>query len=298
MMSSFIILEKDWRRKKMKINNEKKYIDPLVTAIAIAKKDLIINIRYPLEVIFWAVVPVLWILPHIFSGIALSGGYQNQILASAVGSGDFIQFIAIGSITYTYAAATIWGMANALRWEQYSGTLESLYLAPVSRFSILMGGTISQAVISTIQVIIQFAIFAILFGIWYPLPAFIPVVFIVVLMIVAFQGFAFMLAAVIMFFKDPDVLNDFISTLINIVSPVSYPLNAVPLSLRIISLLIPLTYALIGIRLILMQLSELFTLEQITLALLLLSVLFWLIGYSLFLFAERKTKKKGSLGGY
>jgi len=273
-------------------------IESFRIAMEIAKKDLIIEVRYPLELVFWGVVPVLWVMPFILAGIAISGGYQSGILGSAIGSGDFIQFIVIGAVIYSYVGSAIWGMANALRWEQYTGTLESLYLSPATRFSILLGGSLSRAVTATIQAAIQFVIFAMVFSIWYPLEALLPVMLLVVLMITSFQGFAFLLAAVIMLLKDPDVLNDFLSSLIYLISPVNYPLTAIPVYLRTLSLIIPLTYTLIGARAILMAVPAMFTLEEIILILACLTAMFWILGYSVFVIAEHWTKRIGKLGTY
>ncbi len=285
------------KKAKKNSDKEKRYIS-LTAAFSIAKKNLVISSRYKLEVIFWGVVPVLWVLPFILSGVAISGGYNNQNLASITGTGDFIEYIIIGSIIFSYMGSAIWAMGNALRWEQYTGTLEVLYLAPVSRLTILLGASLSQSIIATIQAILQFILFSVIFGIVYPLPKLLIVAFLLLLMIIGLYGFAFLLAAVIIFFKDPDVLNDFINTFFYIVTPVNYPLEAIPVSLRIFGFLIPVTYAIIGARSILLSINTTFTLENIIMILIALSAILWAIGYSIFKAAEYWTKKKGKLSAY
>ncbi|MGQ4833651.1 MAG: ABC transporter permease [Candidatus Asgardarchaeia archaeon] len=270
----------------------------LVAAFSIAKKNLIISSRYKLEIIFWGVVPVLWVLPFILSGIAISGGYSNQNLANTVGTGDFIEYIIIGSIIFSYMGSAIWAMGNALRWEQYTGTLEVLYLAPVSRLTILMGASLSQSIIATIQAVLQYLIFSLIFGIVYPIPKLLVVGFLLLIMIIDLYGFAFLLAAVIIFFKDPDVLNDFINTFFYLVTPVNYPLDAIPYPLRIFGFLIPVTYTIIGARSILLSINTTLTLESILIVLIALGVALWVVGYSTFKTAEYWTKKRGKLSAY
>jgi len=285
------------KRKSKRVDIDIKYMN-IRAMLSIAKKELIIASRYKLQVVFWGVVPVLWVLPFILTGIAISGGTDSEILESTIGTGNFVEFIIIGAIIFSYMGSTIWVMGNALRWEQYSGTLESLYLAPVSRMTILIGATLSQTIIATIQAILQFLIFSFLFGVVYPFHKIVIVAFLVLLMIIGLYGFAFFIAAVIIFFKDPDVLNDFISTFFYLVTPVNYPLEAIPVSLRIFGLIMPVTYALIGSRMILMSLKSSFTLESIIFALIILAIVFWIVGYSTFKFAEYWTKQRGKLSAY
>ncbi|MCD6484198.1 MAG: ABC transporter permease [Candidatus Odinarchaeota archaeon] len=267
-------------------------------ALTIAKKQIRIATRYKLQVVFWGVAPVLWVIPIIFTGLAISGGASNEFLKSTVGTGNFIDYVIIGTIIYSYMGSTIWAMGNSLRWEQYSGTLETLYLAPVSRLNILLGSSLSQSVIATLQAMIQFMIFSLFFNIVFPFSKVVVVAFLVLLMVIGLYGFAFFLAAIIIFLKDPDILNDFIDTFFYLVTPINYPLEAIPSVLRIFGLLIPLTYTIIGARAILIGVNSIFTLWQIIVILVGLAAILWASGYLVFKVAEQWTKKKGKLSAY
>ena len=267
-------------------------------ALTIAKKQIRIATRYKLQVVFWGVAPVLWVIPIILTGLAISGGASNEFLKSTVGTGNFIDYVIIGTIIYSYMGSTIWAMGNSLRWEQYSGTLETLYLAPVSRLNILLGSSLSQSVIATLQAMIQFMIFSLFFNIVFPFSKVVVVAFLVLLMVIGLYGFAFFLAAIIIFLKDPDILNDFIDTFFYLVTPINYPLEAIPSVLRIFGLLIPLTYTIIGARAILIGVNSIFTLWQIIVILVGLAAILWASGYLVFKVAEQWTKKKGKLSAY
>jgi len=267
-------------------------------ALTIAKKQIRIATRYKLQVVFWGVAPVLWVIPIILTGLAISGGASNEFLKSTVGTGNFIDYVIIGTIIYSYMGSTIWAMGNSLRWEQYSGTLETLYLAPVSRLNILLGSSLSQSVIATLQAMIQFMIFSLFFNIVFPFSKVVVVAFLVLLMVIGLYGFAFFLAAIIIFLKDPDILNDFIDTFFYLVTPINYPLEAIPSVLRIFGLLIPLTYTIIGARAILIGVNSIFALWQIIVILVGLAAILWASGYLVFKVAEQWTKKKGKLSAY
>ena len=267
-------------------------------ALTIAKKQIRIATRYKLQVVFWGVAPVLWVIPIILTGLAISGGASNEFLKSTVGTGNFIDYVIIGTIIYSYMGSTIWAMGNSLRWEQYSGTLETLYLAPVSRLNILLGSSLSQSVIATLQAMIQFMIFSLFFNIVFPFSKVVVVAFLVLLMVIGLYGFAFFLAAIIIFLKDPDILNDFIDKFFYLVTPINYPLEAIPSVLRIFGLLIPLTYTIIGARAILIGVNSIFALWQIIVILVGLAAILWASGYLVFKVAEQWTKKKGKLSAY
>ncbi|MEM0171961.1 MAG: hypothetical protein QXV57_05315, partial [Thermoproteota archaeon] len=97
----------------------------LKVSTSTAKKELLINFRYSLWVIFWAVMPVFWLTPMIFQGEALIGGRSSSSFATLAGNADFITFNIIGSSLYAYVMSALWGMGLSLRREQWSGTLET-----------------------------------------------------------------------------------------------------------------------------------------------------------------------------
>ena len=108
-----------------------------------------------------------------------------------------------------------------------------------------------------------------------------------------------MLAGLILVFKDPHVLTDFVDSVIYTVSPVNYPIQALPAAVRFGAFLVPSTLAIIAIReMAITGTLELFSYLQTILGIGLIIIMFWLLGIISFRYAERWTKQRGSMGGF
>jgi len=267
-------------------------------SIEIAKNSLRISFRYPANFLVWGVLPVLWLLPFIFTGLAFTGGTANPIFEGKTGYSDFIPFIVLGWVVYSYVDSSVWGVGNTLRWYQYAGVLEPMFLIPVPRLSILLGAALAELVATTITTLIQFTLCIVLFGLRFAFTSVLPVLLLMFLMVVAFTGFAFAFAGLILVFKDPSVLTEFVDAVIYILTPVNYSVNVLPAWVQPLSLVVPSTFALIGIREAALAAAGLPQIWTDIAALLILDVTFWLLGIVIFRLAEQHTRKQGKLGAF
>jgi len=118
-------------------------------------------------------------------------------------------------------------------------------------------------------------------------------------MVIGLYGFGFMLAALILVFKDPSVLSELVSETSYMISPVNYPINALPRPVQFAAYMIPTTIGIITIREIAITGAwNLLSFSQALIALGALAVLFWIIGLACFQFAENWTKQRGHMGGF
>ncbi len=265
----------------------------------IALKNLRIALRYPANIIVWGIIPLLWIAPYLLMMTAIGGSAGNTYFSEISGFDDFIRFVVIGWFVYMYVDNSIWGIGNTFRWEQFSGTLEPLFLAPVPRISILLGGAFSDSVQTTISALVLLAFSCLLFGVTYSVTMILPVIIVLLLMLFALFGFGFMLAGLIIVFKDPSVLTELVDAVVFTVTPVNYPIEVLPKYAQVLSYLMPATLAIGIIRELTMTASfEPGSYLLGVLGLLSLLALFWAVGLAVFRYAEHWTKERGSMGGF
>ena len=93
-------------------------------------KNLLHLTRYKFDLMFWAILPILWVIPVILQGQAMAGGSTSTAFAQLAGTEDYLTFVIIGSVLFGFVMSALWGAGNAIRWEQQSGTLQSLWSAP------------------------------------------------------------------------------------------------------------------------------------------------------------------------
>jgi ABC-2 type transport system permease protein len=264
-----------------------------------AVKNIRIAIRYPTNVLIWGLLPILWLAPYLLMMTAVAGPSTSEYFSEVSGFSDFLQFAVIGWFIFKYIDASIWSIGNNFRWEQFSGTLEPLFVTPVPRISILLGAAFSDTVQTTISAFILLFTAMALFGVSYTLVAIGPITVIMLLMIVAFYGFGFMLAGMILVFKDPSVLTELINNAVFTVSPITYPLQVLPAPARFAAYLIPSTIAIVVVReLAITGTYDLFQFLQSIALMCGILIFFWAIGIAVFNHGEKWTKQRGSMGGF
>jgi len=264
-----------------------------------AVKNIRIAIRYPTNVLIWGLLPILWLAPYLLMMTAVAGPGTSTYFSEISGFSDFLQFAVIGWFIFKYIDASIWSIGNNFRWEQFSGTLEPLFVTPVPRISILLGAAFSDTVQTTISAFILLFTAMALFGVSYTLVAIGPIIVIMLLMIVAFYGFGFMLAGMILVFKDPSVLTELINNAVFTISPITYPLQVLPGPARFAAYLIPSTIAIVVVReLAITGTYDLFQFLQSIAMMCGILIFFWAVGIAVFNYGEKWTKQKGSMGGF
>ena len=242
--------------------------------------------------------PFIYLLPYVLYGYAILGGRFSENLKSMTGVADMVAYTFIGYLIMGFLNTACWAMGASLRKEQWYGTLDTVFVAPVPRWVYVAGmaahSTCHQGLIMLIQAIVITTVFSIIFktsGIFY-------VLIIVALMIMALYGLGIMVAGFTIGLKQWWVLSETVSTLITIVTPIAYPLAVLPIFLRKVSLLLPTTYGVMGVRHFL--LGELLSIDLTTIVVRLVIILIvWLFfGLGIFMFMDRFGRKKGILSTY
>jgi ABC-2 type transport system permease protein len=261
-------------------------------------KNLKFLLAYPVVFVFWAIFPIFWFIPFILQGQAFVGGLQSSSFAEIAGTPDFIPFVVLGAILNSYVLTSLYGMGESIRREAYRGTLDYILSSPCNKAFILIGKALSESLSSTVFAISQLAICIVFFGIELTVGIIMPVIFIIILLILGLYGIALILAAVSLRYKQAHDLAHTLDYVFYIFSPVRYPLASLPLWAQILGKLLPLTYALIAVRSIMLLKESLSVVYLEVLALLIIDVIVILLGFHLFNWMEKKTKKTGTISHY
>jgi ABC-2 type transport system permease protein len=259
------------------------------------KKDFKILLAYPAEIAFWIVWPILWVIPLIFQGKALVGGLQSAQFGSLAGTEEFIPYVLIGAIVSTYMFSAVWSMGNALRNEMFYGTLEHILSAPVRPVQILLGKGIYNSMMSTAFVIIQVVLCVFIFGLQLTLARILPMMLFLLLLLIGLYGVGFMAAAITLLIKEAHGVLHMFEYVLFLFSPIRYPVEVHPIT-RMVSIFIPLTYALIALRGLLLGIE--FDFWKNSLILFCIDVIIIPLGLFIFTTVEKRAKTRGTLAHY
>ena len=261
------------------------------------KKTIDIALSYPIFLVFWGIAPLLWLLPFVFQGKALVGGMSSPAFKALTGSANFLPFILIGTMVSTYIFSGLWGVGNSLREETYWGTLEYIIASPTNPVVVLLGKTLAEFILASINVIIQAIIATFFLGVNLTLAKIFPVMLIVLLLLIGFYGFAIAFAGFTLLIKEVHGYVHSLEWVFYLFSPIRYPVEVSSIT-KTLSALIPLTYALVAIRGIILLNKHIVNLWQTMIILIGMDIVLIIGGYLLFQYLERKTRQAGTISQY
>ena len=284
------LFQRMWKRKG--------FVAELRAANALAIKQWKVEFSYPLSVLWFIVMPFLWFIPLLLAGTAIAGGVESTNLETLVGTGDWLSYVAIGSAYTGLAISMMWGTGFALRREQNVGTLETLMTTPMGRGTLVWGSSLHNLQHGGLGVILQLGASVLIFGVRLNIWGVLPALGIVALSIIALQGLVFTVVCIILLAKQAWMLVEFLSSLLFLVAPLSYPIAVLPPILQYISIGSPLTWSVEGFRGVLMTGLGGPVVVNAVIALIVLDVVFLAIGMLMFRYTERFVRKKGALSQF
>ncbi|MBN1179210.1 MAG: ABC transporter permease [Anaerolineae bacterium] len=267
----------------------------LAAILAIAKKDALHFIRYPMNAVFRIIQPLIWIAPVYFLSLTFVVDGSNTGFAGYTGTTDFVSFILLGSILSNYINAVFWGIGYSLREEMDSGVLESNWMAPMSRGLLLVGRTVASLVITTFTSVAMLVLARLLFG-FRATGSVLAAFGTLVPMLVALYGFGFAFAALVLIVREPNMMVDVLSYLVSSMSGANFPVNVLPRFLLPISLAIPLTYGYDAVRSYVLGTRTLIPVHYEVIILVGFMIVMVPAGYAFFKLVERRCRQLGTLG--
>ena len=179
--------------------------------------------------------------------LMLALGYGIGAIYRKAGEGNYLNFLVPGIITQTVLlSAVFWGII--ILQDKRFGFLAEMLVAPVSRIKILMGSTLGGATISIMQGLIVFVV-SIVFGFrphdWLMV---IPAFLVLMLMSLALTSFGAAIASSVNDFQGFQSINNLLILPLFFLSSALYPLNSVPIALKVISSANPVSYMVDALR--------------------------------------------------
>lgn len=268
--------------------------------LVMARKEWVIMRRYPswiLAVIIW---PFIFPLGSIFAARALSGP-QNSALttfAALAGTTDYVAYIVVGMTLYMWLNFTLWDIGFQLRNEQMRGTLESNWICPIWRFSILLGPSLTKMLIGLTVIITATLEFRLLFGTWIMGGNWGLILLIMGLTLPSVYGIGVAFGSLVIRFQEANTMVFLVRGIFMIFTGVSYPLAVMPDWMQQVAAWLPLTYSLHAIREVTLNGGTFTTIQPDLRMLALFAITLPVAGYAIFGFTERRARRTGALGRY
>jgi ABC-type polysaccharide/polyol phosphate export permease len=268
----------------------------LRAAWAIARKELRIALRYPLNAVNEVLQPLYqFLLPSLLLGATFLVGGRAIGLQASAGTDDLAGFLFLGMIVGGLVSTAFWEIAFSFKREMDAGTLEPAWLTPTSPETLVIGRAISGLLISGIASAVLLGLGIVVFGasvspgIVLALPA---------LLLAAFSmiGIGYLVASAVLLIREPTFLVDATNFLFAMASGVAFPVLVLPIFVRWVAYLLPTTYALDLLRAHAIGARPLLPLWMEWLALVGFALVMLWIGRLVFARTERRMRVQGTLG--
>jgi ABC-2 type transport system permease protein len=181
--------------------------------------------------------PLIWLF---FVGAGLSR------LVRPVEGVTYTQFIFPGILGMTILFSSIFSSISII-WDKEFGMMKEILVAPVSRFSIVVGKALSGTVVSTIQAALILCFFPLL-GIELGALSIAGVIIICALVAFSISSFGIVLATFYESYESFSVIMNFIVMPMFFLSGAMYPVKLLPEILKVASKANPLTYGVDAIK--------------------------------------------------
>jgi ABC-2 type transport system permease protein len=255
--------------------------------------------RYPSWIIALFIWPLIFPMMYIFTARALSGpdGSGFTIFMETTGAGDFIGYIVIGTTVWMWQNIVLWDVGFSLRNEQLRGTLESNWLSPTWRFSYLLGHTGPQILTMLMFISVTALEFGLLFGV--RLNGSVWMIFLMMLAAIpSIYGLGFAFASLVITVKEANAFVFLIRGIVMIFCGITFPISLLPGWMQSIAKWLPQTYLIHGMRSAAFSNAGITELAPDLIPLLLFGAFWLVIGYSTFLWMERRARRTGAIGQY
>jgi ABC-2 type transport system permease protein len=267
---------------------------------AIAWKEWVIFRRYPSWVLAIFIWPVLFPVGYIFSAKALGGpnGAALDMFQRLTGTSDYVSFIVVGSVLWMWLNMTLWDLGMYLRSEQMRGTLESNWLCPTWRVSLMLGGALTKLATSLVFMAIALLEFRLFFGVQV-LGGNLGLALLVLLLVIpTIHGIGIAFASLVLRFKEANALVFLVRGIFMIFCGITYPSAVLPGWMQNVAAALPLTYAIRDIRAVVLANATLADILPDLVVLTAFAVAMPALGYGLFYLTERRARRVGDLGQY
>jgi ABC-2 type transport system permease protein len=177
--------------------------------------------------------PLIWLF--------LVGGGMSRLVPTGMGQGiSYMQFIFPGILGMTILFSSIFSSISII-WDKEFGLMKEILVAPVSRFSIVVGKALSGTIISVIQAAIILSLFPFL-GMRLGLFSIVDTLAISVLLSFCLSSFGIVIATFYESFESFSVIMNFIVMPMFFLSGAMYPVKMLPDILKFATRLNPFTY--------------------------------------------------------
>lgn len=206
--------------------------------------------RYPVNIVTMLVMSVMIPAAYLAQAMGFAGDSEATVAAfeSRSGTDEIAGFIYLGFAIYLWINLMIWGPGMSLREERLQGSLENVFLTPVSRFTLLFGPATAQMIPAAMLFVVVGLMLRFVFGVelgWQNLAGGLVVL---VAAVPSLLGMGAIVAVSALRFRDAEGVTAAAQGILSILCGITFPIAVLPEWIQPVSWMLPPTQILAGLR--------------------------------------------------
>jgi len=248
---------------------------------------------------YWA-WELVWLVYLIVNALSVTyiGASAELITGATINVNFLILYLLIGTSVWSYLSVTFDGVTDIINMERWEGTIEYTFMAPISRFTHLIGSCWYAVVHGLLFTFIQLIVVGAFFHLDLSHANYLTAVFMLLVGSISFIGFGIGAAVLPLLYTEKGMQMSFIvRAILLLISGVYYPIEVLPVWMQPLARISPATYVLNGLRAGLLYNKPIWSSEiwNNTWPLIITAILSVPLGIYVFRIAERYAKRTGRL---
>jgi ABC-2 type transport system permease protein len=249
---------------------------------------------------YWA-WELVWLVYNIVNGMSVTYiGASAQIITGAkdIDTSYLILYLLIGTSVWSYLSVTFEGVTDMITIERWEGTIEHTFMAPISRFTHLIGSCWYAIAHGILFTFVQLLVVGAFFHLDLSHANYLTAVFMLLIGSVSFIGFGIGGAVLpLLYTERGSQMSYIVRAILLLISGVYYPVEVLPAWMQPLARISPATYVLEGLRASLLRNQVIWSAEiwSYTWPLIITGIVSIPISITIFRIAERYAKRTGKL---
>lgn len=246
---------------------------------------------------------VVWLVYNIVNAMSVTYiGAAASLLPGAQGTkidtAPLILYLLIGTSVWSYLSVTFEGVTDLITIERWEGTIEHTFMAPISRFTHLVGSCWYAIAHGLLFTFVQLFIVSLFFHLNLTHANYLTAIFMLLIGSVSFIGFGIGASVLpLLYTERGSQMSYIVRAILLLISGVYYPISVLPAWMQPLARISPATYVLQGLRSALLDNQSIWSsvIWNNTWPLIITGIVSVPVGIYIFSLAERYAKRTGKL---
>lgn len=248
---------------------------------------------------YWA-WEIVWLVYNIVNAMSVTfiGASAPAITGKPIDTNYLILYLLIGTSVWSYLSVTFEGVTDMITIERWEGTIEHTFMAPISRFTHLIGSCWYAIAHGMLFTFIQLIVVGAFFHLDLSHANYLTAVFMLLVGSISFIGFGIGASILpLLYTERGSQMSYIVRAILLLVSGVYYPISVLPGWMQPAARISPATYVLQGLRAALLSNQPIWSPDiwNNTWPLIITGIVSVPLGIYIFRIAERYAKRTGKL---